>query len=99
MTDRQELKDEKRRARCDLFSLKYDASNVVRMLNEQIAGFQPSDKKLTDDERVWYVSELNNAIIRANKLKPELIQEKKTPEQFEELLRDMRHYANVLERD
>ena len=98
----QKNEDEKRRALLAvMYIAKSDASCTVERLNRNIA--HVNDLEISSAQCARYVSELNNELILLNSLlKPyhgkSIKSDHKTEAHYEELLRDLRHYREILER-
>ena len=98
MAEVQKNTDEKRRALVALSMIRSEVGSVVDRLNREILFASLDTNGVSFDQKAYYIGEFNEEIIRAGKLcKYYSSSEAKTMKRFDELLRDMRHYANVLE--
>ena len=98
MADTQAKEDEKRRAKFALSILRSEVGSVVDILNRDILCGYDDPYGACTNQKARYVSELNNEIIRSGLLcSDRTMSGAKNLKRFEELLRNMRHYSEVLE--
>ena len=100
MADEQKKTDEKRRALVALSMIRSEVGSVVDILNREILFASPDTNGVSFDKKAYYIYEFNDELIRAGGLcKGHLMSGGTTTmKRFEELLRDIRHHCNVLER-
>ena len=100
MADEQKKTDEKRRALVALSMIRSEVGSVVDRLNREILFSSPDTNGVSFGQKAYYISEFNDELIRAGSLcKGHLMSGGTTTmKRFEELLRDIRHHCDVLER-
>lgn len=95
----QGAQDEKRRAfECSLF-WGNEIDNAIRTLNRDIA-MGPSGSDISPEEAIQFAHEFNILLLRARTVRYEADDTRRmnSKARYDQLLRDMKHYCEVLER-